>query len=94
MLRPRVDILSELRDGRSELFDRPGEEPSRSLFALGAAVPVYSCWNGMVVLDAAALQDPEIKFRSAVPTSKECGESHMSYPFVAESHWLTLHHHM
>uniref|UniRef100_A0A0K3CBJ4 Delta-aminolevulinic acid dehydratase n=1 Tax=Rhodotorula toruloides TaxID=5286 RepID=A0A0K3CBJ4_RHOTO len=51
-LRARADILSEWRNGVEEIFDQPGEERWKERWNRGLPVPVYSCWNGMLALDA------------------------------------------
>lgn len=58
MFRPRLDILSEQRDGVRELFDDPSDVDawSRERFRAGLPLPVYSCWNGMVAFDARPFQ--------------------------------------
>jgi hypothetical protein len=40
MLRSRLDLLGEARDGVNEIFDQPGQEASRSRWLAGQAVPV------------------------------------------------------
>lgn len=40
MLRSRLDVLAETRDGIMELFDQPGAEYSRERFQAGLPVPV------------------------------------------------------
>ncbi|BGP08706.1 hypothetical protein JCM10049v2_004555 [Rhodotorula toruloides] len=50
--RARADILSEWRNGVEEIFDQPGEERWKERWNRGLPVPVYSCWNGMLALDA------------------------------------------
>ncbi|GAA6010288.1 hypothetical protein JCM11491_006250 [Sporobolomyces phaffii] len=52
MLRSRLDIFSEARDGVEELFGQDDDRPSRERFERGLPVPVYSCWNGMIALTA------------------------------------------
>lgn len=52
-LRPRVDVFGELRDGVRELFlwDQRSSS-SLNRFRAGLPTPVYSCWNGVIVLNA------------------------------------------
>lgn len=52
MFRSRLDALGETRHGLDELFDQAGDELSRDRFASALPLPVYSCWNGLAVLDA------------------------------------------
>ncbi|GAA6025035.1 hypothetical protein JCM10207_008648 [Rhodosporidiobolus poonsookiae] len=52
ILRARMDLLSEWRDGLKELWEQPGEEYSRARFEKGLPIPVYSCWNGMLAMTA------------------------------------------
>ncbi|KAK4054223.1 hypothetical protein OIV83_001249 [Microbotryomycetes sp. JL201] len=79
MLRPRMDIFAELRDGVRELFDRPGAEAYRERFLHGLPVPVYSCWNGMLALPAAPFRAtpnrPATLFRSAFNKPGQCAAS-------------------
>ncbi|CEQ41933.1 SPOSA6832_03708, partial [Sporobolomyces salmonicolor] len=65
MLRARLDVFSEARDGVAELFDQPGEEPSRDRFRRGLPVPVYSCWNGMLALKAEPFRTTDINPRAS-----------------------------
>jgi len=50
--RPRVDIFAELRDGIRELFHWDATTASLNRFRAALPLPVYSCWNGMIVLNA------------------------------------------
>ncbi|GAA6055314.1 hypothetical protein JCM3770_004835 [Rhodotorula araucariae] len=52
MLRPRLDIFQEFHDGLDGLFNAEGDEESKRRFMRGLPTPVYSCWNGMLALDA------------------------------------------
>ncbi|GAA6028821.1 hypothetical protein JCM8097_007411 [Rhodosporidiobolus ruineniae] len=52
LLRQRFDVFAEWRDGIKQLFDRPGDEISRERFRAGLAIPVYSCFNGLIALSA------------------------------------------
>ncbi|GAA5936571.1 glycosyltransferase family 69 protein [Sporobolomyces koalae] len=52
MLRNRVDIWNQARHGIEELYDPGIDAPSRDRLRRGLPVPVYSCWNGMLALDA------------------------------------------
>jgi hypothetical protein len=70
-LRPRVDIFSELRNGITELF--AADDAFQSLWKAKRPIPVYSCWNGMVVARAQPFRNG-IQFRSAPLSSQECGE--------------------
>ncbi|GAA5897802.1 hypothetical protein JCM6882_000101, partial [Rhodosporidiobolus microsporus] len=72
MLRFKFDIFSDWRDGVKELFDQPGEEYSRARFGKGLAVPVYSCWNGVLALSAAPFLSSSVSPRyqqSTLPLS-------------------------
>jgi hypothetical protein len=51
-LRPRVDVFGELRDGVRELFLWDKNTASLNRFRAGLPTPVYSCWNGVIVLNA------------------------------------------
>ncbi|GAA5914668.1 hypothetical protein JCM6882_003597 [Rhodosporidiobolus microsporus] len=52
VLRNRVDLFQEWRDGTKTVWDRQGEEYSRARYEKGVPIPVYSCWNGMVAFTA------------------------------------------
>ncbi|GAA5830920.1 hypothetical protein JCM3766R1_006174 [Sporobolomyces carnicolor] len=52
MLRSRLDIFAEGRNGVEELFDPDEDAPSRDRLQHGLPVPVYSCWNGMIAMSA------------------------------------------
>ncbi|GAA5856697.1 hypothetical protein JCM9279_000306 [Rhodotorula babjevae] len=52
MMRPRTDIFQEWHDGVDGLFNAEGDEASKARFVRGLPTPVYSCWNGMLALDA------------------------------------------
>ncbi|GAA5885769.1 hypothetical protein JCM5296_000139 [Sporobolomyces johnsonii] len=65
MLRARLDVFAEARDGIAELFDQPGEEPSRDRFRRGLPVPVYSCWNGMLALTAEPFRTTDVNPRAS-----------------------------
>ncbi|GAA5912193.1 glycosyltransferase family 69 protein [Sporobolomyces salmoneus] len=52
MLRARLDVFSEARNGVNELFDPSKDEPSRARLRNGLPLPVYSCWNGMIAMSA------------------------------------------
>ncbi|SCV70091.1 BQ2448_1485 [Microbotryum intermedium] len=80
MLRNRIDILGENRNGINELFDQSGQESSRDRFRAGIPTPVYSCWNGMIALPAQPFQSsengkPPILFRSVFNIPGECAAS-------------------
>ncbi|KAM0789486.1 hypothetical protein ACM66B_000306 [Microbotryomycetes sp. NB124-2] len=79
MLRPRLDVFAEMRDGISELFDQPGAERYRERFLHGLPVPVYSCWNGILALPASPFQGsqerPATLFRSAFNKPGQCAAS-------------------
>jgi hypothetical protein len=51
-LRPRVDMFGELRDGVRELFHWDRDPTYLIRWRAALPLPVYSCWNGMIVLDA------------------------------------------
>ncbi|GAA5851719.1 hypothetical protein JCM8547_001184 [Rhodosporidiobolus lusitaniae] len=74
LLRFKLDVFSEWRDGLKELFDQPGEEYSRERFEMGLPVPVYSCWNGMLALSAAP-------FLSSATSPRYASSSAASSPF-------------
>ncbi|BGP13434.1 hypothetical protein JCM10213_008594 [Rhodosporidiobolus nylandii] len=67
LLRPRFDLLGSWRDGIAELFTSSHGEDSWAgeRFRAGLAVPVYSCWNGMVAFTAAPFLDGGIAPRYA-----------------------------
>ncbi|BGP25224.1 delta-aminolevulinic acid dehydratase [Rhodotorula toruloides] len=50
--RRQEDFLATLRQGVNVLFDQPGEERYKARWDKGLPVPVYSCWNGLLALDA------------------------------------------
>ncbi|KPV77808.1 glycosyltransferase family 69 protein [Rhodotorula graminis WP1] len=52
MMRPRTDLFQEWHDGVDGLFNAEGDEASKARFTRGLPTPVYSCWNGMLALDA------------------------------------------
>ncbi|BGP40697.1 hypothetical protein JCM10449v2_004659 [Rhodotorula kratochvilovae] len=52
MLRPRADVFQEWHDGLDGLFNGQGDGESKKRFMRGLPTPVYSCWNGMLALDA------------------------------------------
>ncbi|GAA5960468.1 hypothetical protein JCM3765_003644 [Sporobolomyces pararoseus] len=52
MLRSRLDIWSEARNGVEELFNLEEDRASKKRFDRGLPIPVYSCWNGMIALTA------------------------------------------
>ncbi|GAA5978762.1 hypothetical protein JCM5350_004814, partial [Sporobolomyces pararoseus] len=52
MLRSRLDIWSEARDGVQELFNLKEDILSKKRFQRGLPIPVYSCWNGMIAMTA------------------------------------------
>lgn len=74
-MRSRIDLLGEFRNGFKELFDQPGDEVSRDLFASGKPIPVFSCWNGMIALRAKPFIEDGIRFRGIARWSSECGRS-------------------
>ena len=88
LVRSRSDTFTQLRDGFDELF--PAKEDVESRFSLRKLepIPVFSCWNGMIVLDARpligvaedgkVLEEGPVRFRSAVDSLGECGESDSS----------------
>ncbi|KAM0748920.1 hypothetical protein T439DRAFT_327427 [Meredithblackwellia eburnea MCA 4105] len=51
-IRPRFDLLRPFKNGINQLFSDPGEEPYKARFEKGLPLPVYSCWNGMIAVDA------------------------------------------
>ncbi|GAA5822402.1 hypothetical protein JCM10212_006831 [Sporobolomyces blumeae] len=65
MLRARLDVWSEARHGVDELFQGEGDEPSRDRFLHGLPVPVYSCWNGMLALNAEPFLSTQVNPRSS-----------------------------
>ncbi|KAL7416381.1 cryptococcal mannosyltransferase 1-domain-containing protein [Mrakia frigida] len=65
--RPRVDIFAELRDGIRELFHWDSSTSSLNRFRAALPLPVYSCWNGMIVLNALPFLPSHIP--SSDPTS-------------------------
>ncbi|KAK4054656.1 hypothetical protein OIO90_003468 [Microbotryomycetes sp. JL221] len=89
MLRARLDVFAELRDGVKELFDQPGAEAYRERFLHGLPVPVYSCWNGMLALPAAPFQStpekPAVEFRSAFNKPGQCAASECK--ILAKDFW-------
>ncbi|GAA5871598.1 hypothetical protein JCM16303_000805 [Sporobolomyces ruberrimus] len=52
MLRSRLDIFGEGRHGVKELFDPSVDQPSRERLKRGLPFPVYSCWDGMIAMNA------------------------------------------
>ena len=83
--RSRLDILASIRDGFRELFTSSDDATARRRFIDARPFPVYSCWNGMIVMDArpfvAIRPDGELrkhkmptKFRPAMRHKRECGE--------------------
>lgn len=99
--RPRLDLLTEWRDGFKVLFDQesgPQGDWLRRRVRSSLPVPVYSCWNGLIALDArpfkllsssstSATKKPErlIKFRSANRSKGECRSSECQ--LLAKDFW-------
>ncbi|GAA5851658.1 hypothetical protein JCM8547_001164 [Rhodosporidiobolus lusitaniae] len=76
MLRPRFDVWAEWRDGMKVLWDHPREAYSRKRFEKGVPIPVYSCWNGMLALDALPLASsfPSPRYAGPADENGEVGE--------------------
>lgn len=58
-IRPRLDMLAEWRNGYRVLFERESGTQGdliRRRFRNSLPVPVYSCWNGVIALDARPFQ--------------------------------------
>ncbi|KAF8344345.1 cryptococcal mannosyltransferase 1-domain-containing protein [Cantharellus anzutake] len=51
-LRSRLDLFAEIRDGIDELFYASEDVQWKAMFREAKPTPVYSCWNGMMALDA------------------------------------------
>ncbi|POW08061.1 hypothetical protein PSTT_07837 [Puccinia striiformis] len=87
-LRPRLDILTEYRDGYSVIFDQEKREEPHDLyqqrFQNNVAVPVYSCWNGIVSLSPKPFREG-IKFRAADRKIGECPSSECQ--LLAKDFW-------
>lgn len=58
LLRPRLDLFTPFRSGLTELFLHPADVDSLELFRKGAVIPVYSCWNGLIIFDALPFYSP------------------------------------
>ncbi|GAA5981206.1 hypothetical protein JCM5350_006060 [Sporobolomyces pararoseus] len=65
MLRARLDVFSEGRHGVEELFDPKEDGPSRERLERGLPIPVYSCWNGMLAMNAEPFRSTEINARTS-----------------------------
>ncbi|BGP08705.1 hypothetical protein JCM10049v2_004554 [Rhodotorula toruloides] len=71
--RRQEDFLATLRKGVNVLFDQPGEERYKARWDKGLPVPVYSCWNGLLALDARPFTSTSVSPRydrsSSLPSS-------------------------
>jgi hypothetical protein len=94
--RSRLDIFSEMRNGLRELIYSVDDTTAKQRFADARPVPVYSCWNGMIVMDArpfvAIGPDGEfrkgkapVRFRPAKRRKGECAASECK--LVAKDFW-------
>ncbi|KAI8451358.1 CAP59 protein [Phakopsora pachyrhizi] len=88
-LRPRLDVLTEFKDGFKTLFSKetgPIGTLLRTRFRSSLPIPVYSCWNGLIVLDARPFKEPyNLRFRSADLKTKECRSSECQ--LLAKDFW-------
>jgi len=94
--RSRLDVFSEIRNGLRELFYSDDDSAARQRFYDARPVPVYSCWNGMIVMDArpfVAIRTDDVfrkgktpvKFRPANRRKKECAASECK--LIAKDFW-------
>lgn len=85
-LRPRLDFLTEYRDGYSVIFDHEDTKLYQNRFQNALAVPVYSCWNGIVALTPTPFRAPTgLKFRAADRKIDECPSSECQ--LLAKDFW-------
>ncbi|PRP79024.1 hypothetical protein PROFUN_13185 [Planoprotostelium fungivorum] len=60
--------------------------PSKTRFEQRLPVQVYSCWNGMLIFDAAPFRESKVTFRDADPKKGECRESEASR--ICKDFWI------
>ncbi|KAJ1340327.1 hypothetical protein BSLG_005029 [Batrachochytrium salamandrivorans] len=58
---------------------------ARSRYELGLPVQIYSCWNGMVVLNSEPFYKHHVRFRRGNQTSGECAASECQ--LIAKDFW-------
>jgi len=93
-LRSRLDVFAESRDGLLELFSEYEDLEYRDRFRAGRALPMYSCWNGMIALDArpflgitvdGGVARDKVVFRGARRRRHECAASECK--LIAKDFW-------
>jgi hypothetical protein len=75
-------------DSQSVFLHHRSDVASRMRFDDARVLPVYSCWNGMIAMDARPflgiglhgedLGEKAVKFRGARRDMKECGRSQLT----------------
>jgi len=83
-LRPRLDLLGHVRDPYGVIFDQETDTRYRQRLRETLAVPVYSCWNGIIALSPEPFRGPQgLRFRAA--DRAECPSSECQ--LLAKDFW-------
>ncbi|OAV90766.1 hypothetical protein PTTG_28195 [Puccinia triticina 1-1 BBBD Race 1] len=85
-LRPRLDLLTEYKDGYAAIFAAEESQLFQARFRNALPVPVYSCWNGIVALAPTPFRAPQgLRFRAADRRADECPSSECQ--LLAKDFW-------
>lgn len=90
VLRSRFDLFSEFRNGLDELFTSAVDKESKRSWDNRSAIPVYSCWNGMVVLDAQPFLKEGIRFRNGGIDECAASECKILGKLAGSSDWTQI----
>ncbi|WAQ92675.1 hypothetical protein PtA15_17A157 [Puccinia triticina] len=92
-LRPRLQILTEYKDGYAAICGAKESKVFQARFHNVLPVPVYLCWNDIVALAPAPFRGPKgLTFRAADRLTNECCNKCLLVPNVAVTYTRIIYY--